>query len=158
MATFLKDCVEVRYHNTLTYEDDLKDQWPFSQKFLQFLVRFSVKNFVREILRAFHKRIRSLFNLQISLPRNSSLATVSNGLIFSVENYLNWKWAEVFTVRKHITDHRVKSMWCKSAWKLTTQSLHVCKNRSIYILTTNIHRKILSEFEKKKSIILAKFR
>ena len=58
------------------------DQWPFSQKFLLFLVRFSVKNFVREILRAFHKRIRSLFNLKISLTRNSSLATVSNGLIF----------------------------------------------------------------------------
>ena len=51
-------------------------QWPFSQKFLQFLVRFSVKNFVREILPAFHKRIRSLFNLKISLTRNSSLAKV----------------------------------------------------------------------------------
>ena len=63
-------------------------QWPFSQKFLQFLVRFSVKNFVREILRAFHQPIRSLSNNKISLTRNSSLATFSNGLI-SVENYLN---------------------------------------------------------------------
>ena len=79
-------------------------QWPFSQKFLQFLVRFLVKNFVREILRAFHKRVRSLFNLKISLTRNSSLATAQTAL-FSVENYLNWKWTEVFTVRKHITDH-----------------------------------------------------
>ena len=62
---------------------DQKDgQWPFSQKFLQFLVRFSVKNFVREILRAFNKRIRSLFNLKISLTRNSSIATISKGLIF----------------------------------------------------------------------------
>ena len=67
----------------------LTDQWPFSQKFLQFLVRFSVKNFVREILRAFHKRIRSLFNLKISLTRNSSLATVSNGLI------LRWKLSQL---------------------------------------------------------------
>ena len=63
--------------------------WPFSQKFLHFLVRFSVKNFVREILRAFHKRIRSLFNLKISLTRNSSLATVSNGLI------LRWKLSQL---------------------------------------------------------------
>ena len=48
------------------------NQWPFSQKFLQFLVRFSVKNFVREILRAFHERIRSLlilrFHLRETLP------------------------------------------------------------------------------------------
>ena len=66
-----------------------KHQWPFSQKFLQFLVRFSVMNFVREILRAFHKRIRSLFNLKISLTRNSSLATVSNGLIF------RWKLSQL---------------------------------------------------------------
>ena len=66
-----------------------EDLWPFSQKFLHFLVRFSVKNFVREILRAFHKRIRSLFNLKISLTRNSSLATVSNGLI------LRWKLSQL---------------------------------------------------------------
>ena len=63
--------------------------WPFSQKFLQFLERFSVKNFVREILRAFHKRIRSLFNLKNSLTRNFSLATVSNGLIF------RWKLSQL---------------------------------------------------------------
>ena len=51
--------------------------------------QFSVKNFVREILRAFHKRIHSLFNLKISLTRNSSLATVSNGLIF------RWKFSQL---------------------------------------------------------------
>ena len=56
--------------------------WPFSQKFLGFFVRFQLKNFLREILRAFHKRIRSMSNLKISLTRNSTLATVSNGLIF----------------------------------------------------------------------------
>ena len=115
-------------------------QWTFSQKFLQFLVRFSVKNFVREILRAFHKRIRSLFNHKTSLTRNSSLATVSNGLIFlihqdeyyiiSIENEPRLSQSESI-LQTTFLQYRVKSMWCKSAWKLTSQSLHVCKNRSI---------------------------
>ena len=80
-----KEPQEIEWYNFFMSED----QWLFSQKFLQFLVRFSVKNFVREILRAFHKRIRSLFNLKISLTRNSSLATVSNGLI------LRWKLSQL---------------------------------------------------------------
>ena len=42
------------------YQIIKKAQWPFSQKFLQFIVRFSVKNFVREILRAFHIPIRTM--------------------------------------------------------------------------------------------------
>ena len=109
----------------------------FSQKFLQFLVRFSVKNFVREILRAFHKRIRSLFNLKISLMRNSSLATVSNGV-----NFL-WKLSQLkmnrgfqseSIIQTSVHQYRVKSLWCKSVWKQTSQSLHVCKNRSVQIL------------------------
>ena len=104
--------------------------WPFSPKFLPFLVRFSVKNFVREILRAFHKRFRSLFNLKISLTRKSSLARSQTVKIISIENEPRFSQSESI-LQTTVHQYRVKSMWCKSSWKLTSQSLHVCKNRSI---------------------------
>ena len=67
--------------------------WPFSQKFLQFLVSFSVKNFVREILRAFHKRIRGDFTYEKLFPSNGL-----KRLFFTFENYLNSKQNRKFSL------------------------------------------------------------
>ena len=111
-----------------------KNLWPFSQKFLQFLVRFSVKNFVREILRAFHKRIRSLFNLKILLTRNSSLATVSNGLIF------RWKLSQLkmnrgfYSQKTYYRPQFIEIEWNQCVSRVLENWRHnhyMCKNRSI---------------------------
>ena len=118
-------------------------------KILTIFVRFQLKNFVREILVPFTNVFVACpilrFHLRETLPSQRSQMA-----LFSFKYNPNWKWTEVFTFGKYITDHissiSVKSLWSKSAWKLTSQSLHVCKNRSIKILTTNFHRKNLSYF------------
>ena len=60
------------------------------------------KNFVREIIRAFQKRICAMLNLKISLTRNVSLTTVSNDLIFLLKLF-KLKISRGSTVGKHIT-------------------------------------------------------
>ena len=132
--------------------------WPFSQKFLQFLVSFSVKNFVREILRAFHKRIRSDFTYEKLFPSNGLKRLFLPLKNISIQNESRFSKEKAYYRPQFINIEWNQLMWCKSAWKLTSQSLHVCKNRSILILTTNIHLLILSELKNFFSIILAKFR
>ena len=136
--------------------------WPFSQKFLQFLLRFSVKNFVREILRAFHKRIRSLFNLKISLTRNYSLATVSNGLI------IRWKLSQLKMNRGfHSQKTNYRSQFINIEWnqcvarvlKNWRHNHYMCAKigQSKFLRQTSIVR-FYPSLRKKNSIIRAKFR
>ena len=61
-------------------------------------------------LTCLHKRIRSMSNLKISLTRNSTLATVSNGLIFLdkiiyIENEPRFSHSESIL---QTTDHHVR--------------------------------------------------
>ena len=90
-------------------------QWPFSQNSYDCSL-----NFIREIVRAFHKRIRS---------------KVSNGLIFLI-NHLNRKWAEVLPSESILqtTDHQYRvheNNVIQECLKPTSQSLHVCKTMLI---------------------------
>ena len=92
---------------------------------------FNSPNFTQEFRT---RNLTCLSQSEISLKRNSPLTTVSNGLNFLYKSS-KLKMNRCFLIWKAYPDHRssisAKSVWCKSAWKLTTQSLHVCKNRSI---------------------------